>query len=448
MKPSPALRSLHAFLDSLQPAFTAPGFRRLILIFTGWALTAGTHAVTESLVVTGISGVHHHEAFHRFFSRGTWDPDEVGRLLFRLLERFIPPQAPLPVVIDDTLAPKKGAGVFGIASHLDAVRSTKRRKVFSFGHCWVVLAVLVKLPFAKRAWALPVLFRLYRSVKDCQAAKEAHQKKTVLARQMLEVLCSWTSRRLDVSGDVAYCCSTVTHELPDRVVLTGAMRPDAALFAPPEPPKRKRSGRPLKYGSRLLNPRELADDDEVPWQTCPANLNGTQTTASFKHMLACWPRVCGTKVLRIVVVRTEQGDIPIRVFFSTDKDMSVSQVLATYSRRWSIEVLFRDLKQQLGFSDSSARKKEAVLRVAPFVGLGYTALVLWAVTSTEAIRLAAPPLRPWYRHKHGLSFADILRAVRRAAGHEPIRRTPLISGNWSKIPKPRASRQIRLDFAA
>ena len=29
-------------------------------------------------------------------------------------------------------------------------------------------------------------------------------------------------------------------------------------------------------------------------------------------------------------------------------------------------------------------------------------------------KLATPPLRPWYRHKRGFSFEDILRAARRA----------------------------------
>jgi hypothetical protein len=443
-----ALRSLRSFLQTLRPAFTAPGFQRFSALFTGWVLTAGTHAVTESLVVTGLSAVHHHEAFHRFFSRGTWDPDEVGRLLFSLIERLIPVGTALPAVVDDTLATKKGANVFGIASHLDAVRSTKRRKVFSFGHCWVVLAILVKLPFSSRSWALPVLFRLYRSVKDCESAQDPHQKKTRLARELVDVLCSWTNRRIDLSGDVAYCCSTVTKDLPAQVVLTGAMRPDAALFAPASPTKHKRAGRRSKYGERLMNPRELADDDDVPWQTCQADLNGKQSTVSFKHLLACWPTVCGTKLLRIVVVQMERGDLPIRVFFSMDSTLSVSQILGIYSRRWSIEILFRDLKQLLGFAHSSARKKEAVLRVAPFVGFSYTILVLWATSSREAVRLAAPPPRPWYPHKTDLSFADILRAARRAAGHEPIRRTPMKLGELPNPRRPRSSRQTRLRFAA
>jgi hypothetical protein len=54
----------------------------------------------------------------------------------------------------------------------------------------------------------------------------------------------------------------------------------------------------------------------------------------------------------------------------------VRQILEGYASRWAIEVCFRDLKQLLGFADSSARKRAAVERVAPFVGFSYTVLTL------------------------------------------------------------------------
>jgi hypothetical protein len=52
--------------------------------------------------------------------------------------------------------------------------------------------------------------------------------------------------------------------------------------------------------------------------------------------------------------------------------------------------------------------------VAPFVGLVYTTLVVWAAEGAFRSPLAAPPTRPWYRHKKGLSFADVLRTAQRA----------------------------------
>ena len=148
----------------------------MLVIFVGWVLTSGTHAVTEALVMTAVAGRRHHEAFHRFFSRGTWNPDELAQQLLQWILRRLPPDKPIRVALDDTLAPKKGPHVFGIGSHLDAVRSTRRHRVFCFGHCWVVLAVLLPVPFSRRTWALPLLFRLYRNKKEC-AAKAAPYRK-------------------------------------------------------------------------------------------------------------------------------------------------------------------------------------------------------------------------------------------------------------------------------
>ena len=51
-------------------------------------------------------------------------------------------------VLDDTLAPKKGPHVFGLGCHIDAVRSTRRHKIFTFGHVWVTLAILLPVPFS------------------------------------------------------------------------------------------------------------------------------------------------------------------------------------------------------------------------------------------------------------------------------------------------------------
>src|SRR5215210_4248043 len=107
-----ALLTLVAILEVLRPALTRPGSENMRVLFCGWVLTPGVHAVTETLVQTGVAGRRHHEAFHRFFSRGTWSPDALGRLLFELILRLMPERTPLRAVIDDTLAPKKGAHVF------------------------------------------------------------------------------------------------------------------------------------------------------------------------------------------------------------------------------------------------------------------------------------------------------------------------------------------------
>jgi hypothetical protein len=386
----------------------------MLVVACGWILTQGPHAVTEALVVTGVSGRRHHEAFHRFFSRGTWDPDVLGYWLFRRLEPFIGDGA-VQVAIDDTLAPKKGPHVFGIGSHLDAVRSTRRHRVFCFGHCWVVLAVLVKVPFSRRTWALPVLFRLYRNLKDCAKHNAAYAKKTESAREMLDIFVSWVGdRRVEVAADSAYCNDTVTRGLPASVVLFGSMRPDAVLTELPVPKTTGGAGRPSKRGRPLPKPQRIARDGRRRWMKCTATLYGRATEVEYKTICAQWYRACGTGLLRIVIVATKGGNVPFRVFFCTDASLDVARILETYAGRWGIEVFFREAKQLLGFADSSARKETAVRRVAPFVGLLYTALVIWFVEGASGSTLAALPVRPWYTHKRGLCFTDILRTARRA----------------------------------
>lgn len=415
--PSDVLASFLGLVKEIfRPAMTRPGFANLLVVLIGWLLCHGpVHTITEALVAAAVAGQYHHEAFHRLFSRGAWSPDTVGCALVRYLLTKTGGQ-PLRVVLDDTLAPKKGPHVFGLGTHLDAVRSTRRWRIFAFGHCWLVLSVLLRFPFSSRTWALPVLFRLYRNREDGSTPEACYSKKTELAREMLTRLGSWTGEtRIELALDSAYCNSTVLRSLPPPFTVVGAMRPDAALTdaPPPAPSARRCGGRPPKRGPKRPKPLAVARDEHQPWRRCRAFLYGRVRTVSFKTFCAQWYRVCGVRLLRVVVVKTSAGEQPYRVFFCTDPTMDVRTILEGYAERWSIEVFFRDAKQWLGFADSPARTEAAVLRMAPFVGLVYSLLVLWFAEGAYRSPLAAPPVRPWYRQKKGVSFADILRAAQR-----------------------------------
>jgi hypothetical protein len=387
-------------LQAFRIVLTKPSFRNMLVVVLGWLLTQGPHAVTEALVMAGVAGQRHHAAFHRFFSRARWEPDEMGRWIFHRLLPFLGEGA-VQAVIDDALAPKKGPHVFGIASHVDAVRSTRRHRVFCFGHCWVVLAVLVSVPFSKRTWALSVLFRLYRSMKETASDEAAeYAKKTELARELLHGFVGWVGdRRVEFALDAGFCNSTVTQGLPPSVVVFGAMRPDAVLTAEPEARPEGARGRPKVRGKALPTPSEVADDKDRPWEKAEAFLYGKRTTVHFKTFCAQWYRVCGAHLLRV-------------------------------------EVFFREAKQLLGFADSAARLERAVRRVAPLAGLLYTVLVVWFLEHHGRSFTVSPPLRPWYGHKSGLSFADILRYARRAIATANILDLINDSHNFKNAPPP------------
>lgn len=400
-------------MESVSSAFTRPGARNAWVVFAGWVLTTGVHAVTQALVVTDVARRIHHERFHRFFSRGSWDPDALGRLLFERIVSRLCPDGRLLIALDDTLAAKKGTEVFGLGNHLDAVHSSKHCRVFSFGHVWVVLAVVVRVPFSSRSWALPVLLRLYRNRSDCERAGHRFWKKTELGRQMVEMLLSWAGdRSIDVVADSAYCNDTLMRGLSKQVTVCGAIRPDAVLTAAPVAGP-KRPGRRPTRGLTLPKPEQIYSDRAYPWHNASLTLYGRQTVVSYKVLRAQWYRGAGTRLGLVIVVHVERGRIPMRVFFCSDCQRDPLDVLTAYAGRWSIEVCFRDLKQHLGFADSSARKQAAVERVAPFVAYCYSLLVLWFSDGVCTSALAIPPIRPWYAHRKHASFADVLRAAQR-----------------------------------
>ena len=414
MRLNTSIRQFVGSLERFRTVFTNPTFYNFVIVAVGWLLSPGRHAVTAALVASSVSGLRHHAAFHRFFSTATWSPDELGRCLFDWLLRFVDTSEPIPLSLDDTLASKKGAKIFGIGNHIDPVRSTKRHRIFSFGHVWVVLAVVIRLPFCRRPWALPVLFRLYRSKKECLSNnKRLYRKKTELAREMLDVFAGWVhGRRCELSADSAYCNSTVTRGLARNIVLFGSMRPDAVLTAAPKQPTTKRMGRRCIRGPRLPTPEVVAHDEDS-WKTLVANLYRKTQQVTYKEMTAQWYRACGAALNKVIIVQTSQGNIRFRVFFCTDPELSAQYILERYASRWAIEVTFRDLKQLLGFSESQAWTRLAVLRTAPFVGIVYSVVVLWYAEFGRGSRFDWFPVRPWYPSKAAPSFADMLAALQR-----------------------------------
>lgn len=410
---APSLNTLLPILLLVSPAFTQPSFHRFLTLFSGWVRTTGLHAVTESLVVAGVSGTLHHAAFHRFFSRARWSLDEVGRLLLLKLVALSP--GPLRLVLDDTLCTHKGPKVFGLGVHVDAVRSTRKRRLLTFGHVWVVLAVLVPVPFSGRVWALPVLFRLFRTQADCQKTGGTHLKKTQLARQLVEQVKRWLpDKPVELVADSAYSCREVLRHLPPGVVFTGSMCANATLQRPRTRKYRSpTTGRLLTRDIRLPNPEKIARDKKVPWLCMTLTFYGELKQVQYKELVARWYRSAGKPLLKIVIVKVPRGQLPLRVFFCTDCTRTARQVIESYCWRWAIEVLFRDLKQLLGFSSSRARSRLAVLRTAPWVGLCYSLLVLWYMELGLDASQMGLPIRPWYRTKNTVAFADILRLAQR-----------------------------------
>lgn len=413
--PTTALATFAAVLSTFRGHFTAPTFVRFILLVVGWLLTCDPSSggcVTEALVAARVAGQMHWAAFHRFFSRASWDPDRLGQTLFHLLEPLLS-CAWIEVAVDDTVAQKRGPHVFGASVHVDAVTSTKKRKNLVRGHCWVELGVVVNVPWSKRAWFLPLLSRLYRGKKE---AGREYRTKSALGREMVNLVLTWVDpfRKVRLLLDSGYMGKTMLRDLPfERVTVFGSLKTNAALYRPPPTGqgrrKSKRRGRPRKKGTRLPTPATMHRDGRRRWTTTTFQVSHRERQKEALSLKVQWYGVLGPRINHVVLMREDTEKL--RVVLCTDETLAKESILEQGARRWPIEVWNREVKQLFGFADSPAWSKQAVLRTAPWVALVSGLIVVWFHRIyVKGMRIPMPE-RPWYVGKNDLSFADLVRAA-------------------------------------
>src|SRR5215218_3864971 len=164
-------------LGQFAPVFLQPTYQRFLVLLVAAILTTGRRTVSNLLRSVPGLAPGHPSSYHRVFSKRRWSSLRLARLLAKfILDHFVG-DGPVFLAGDDTVDEHRGAKVHGKGCHRDPVRSTHAFTAYRWGHKWVVLTILVKFPFATRAWALPVLVALYRCAEKVPAETKAEAKK-------------------------------------------------------------------------------------------------------------------------------------------------------------------------------------------------------------------------------------------------------------------------------
>jgi len=434
-----------SFVELLQPlagAMTSPSFTNLITLVTGWVFTP-RRTVTGMIVAARAVGEKHHSALHRFFARASWSLDQLGLIVLGLiLAVHGNADEPVLLAVDDTLARKRGVKTFGVGMHRDPLISSRRTTIVNWGHNWVVLCVLIQLPWRQgHAFALPILFRLYLNQDGAKKARRVYRTRPQLAVQMLEVVCkAHETRRFHAVADSAYGGQSVLNFLPINCDLTSRLVIDARLHdAPPQrkPGTPRKTGRPRIRGQRLDNPQQMLQR-RLKKQTL--TLYGRPTSMRIADTVA---RVYKTpdRPLRIVAIEPLTGQRGKQAFYSTVHDADAQQVLTWYAMRWAIEVTFHDSKQHLGFEQPQGWTRKAAERTAPMAMLLYTLIILWF--DRHGRHLYQPITLPWYRDKTQPSFADMLATLKQASVKQEVLATRL-TGRGSRKTQQLACHLVRM----
>jgi len=406
--PEPA-RSL---FDSLAGAFTRPTFLRFVVLALATILTIGGRTVCNLLRTLGVLAPGHPSSYHRVFCKRRWSSWRLAHGLAGWVFHHLVPSGRVFLAGDDTVDEHPGDNVFGKGCHRDPVRSTHSYTAYRWGHKWVVLSVLVRFPFTRRQWALPLLVALYRSQKDNDKAGRRHKAPARLLRQLCCVLLRWfRQRQFLLTGDNNYG----SHEMArfatrrrGRLHLVSKFYPDANLFEPPPP--YSGHGRPRVKGEELAKPEQVVAESgrtrlNVAWY------GGGRRDVEVVTGTGHWYKAGqGLVVVRWVFVHDLTGTRRDEYFLTTDVAMTAQEVIETYVGRWNEETTFQEMRSYLGLETTRGWREKTVLRVAPCLFGLYSAV---ACLYSQLPRRYARQRAVEWGGKQDVTFSDAITAVRR-----------------------------------
>ncbi|MFP4027442.1 MAG: hypothetical protein ACLFWL_06610 [Candidatus Brocadiia bacterium] len=102
---------------------------------------------------------------------------------------------------------------------------------------------------------------------------------------------------------------------------------------------------------------------------------------------------------------------PYMYLLCTDADWEAEGILSTCARRRSIEIVIRDAKQHAGLGDAQCRNPRAVERQPVFTLAMMSLVMAWYIGQGHVSDRSV--MMPWYRHKRGPTFVNMLNHARR-----------------------------------
>jgi hypothetical protein len=361
----------------------------------------------------GLAMEHRFTNYHRVLNRATWSALQASRMLLGLLvARLVPPGVPIVLGADDTVERRRGRQITAKGCYRDAVRSTKKHVIRCFGLKWVVMMLLVPVPWARRVWALPFLTVLCQPAEQGQTRR--HKTSMDWVRQMMPQVRRWLPGRplvLVVDGGFA-AVSLALACVKSQVAMVSRLRWDAALYHRPAPrPPGKRGPQPLK-GKRQRRLQAWAERTDTPWETVEVDWYGGRRKKLwvFSHTALWHTRGLPPVNIRFVLVGDPEGKLRMEAFFCTDLQATPVQILEWVVMRWSVEVTFEEGRALLGLETQRQWSDQAIARTTPVL-LGLFSLVTLLALQLSHGGQIPVPVTAWYP-KAEPTFSDGLGLVR------------------------------------
>ena len=220
----------------------------------------GRRTVTQALRHSAEQANPNFSLFHHVLNRASWSSLKVSRLLLQLLvTTFVAVGADVEIVIDETLERRWGSKITKRGRHRDSRMSARGKAVNTSGLRWVVMTLVVQLPWTRRSWALPFFSVIATTPKVSAQLQKRHKTVVEIAQQMVALVRRWLPDvPIKLIGDNAY--ASITLGLCCRahnVTLIAPLRMDATMYGPPGPRRAGSRGPLPKIGVNLPKPNEI-----------------------------------------------------------------------------------------------------------------------------------------------------------------------------------------------
>jgi DDE superfamily endonuclease len=398
------------------PLFFQRSWRHAEVLLVGAILAPGQRTVASILRIAGLARERRFVNYHRVLNRAAWDPRAASRLLLGLLLDAFAPRGPVLLGLDDTIERRRGKRIGAKGIYRDPVRSSKGHFVKASGLRWLSLMLLVPIPWAGRVWALPFLTALAPSERHRGEQGRRHKTLTDWGRQLVLQARRWMpDRPLVLVADSGFAALELLAALVrQRVTCVTRLRLDAALYGPAPPRRPGTIGRPRTKGERLPTPAVVLADPATAWQrlTVPDWYGEGERVVEICSETAVW-RHSGLPVvpIRWVLLRDPGRRFDPQALLCTDPAQEPLQIIHWFTRRWQLEVTFREVRDHLGVETQRQWSDKAIARTTPcLLGL-FSVVTLLATRLGHHARLQVADAT-WYR-KRRPTFSDTLAAVRR-----------------------------------
>jgi len=392
---------------------------RLNIIFTAMLFAKGRKTITSWLRATGIS--RRYKAYYYFIGSLAQKTETIATELFKIMiNRIYKNTNTILAAIDDSPTSRYGPKVAGAGIHRNPVPTPDGKK-FIYGHVWVTLSAIARHKNFGTI-GLPLLARMYVKAKDVKTIGLAFKSKTEQAVELSKWAyncCKNLGKQLWIVTDGGYTrASFLKPVIKTGIVVVSRLRKDAVFYAELKQPRKRKRGRPRKYGKRIKLDNVFGKPDG--WLKIEVFIYGKKQLKDVKVFKALYkPAGC---LVQVVIVR-ESMDC-FRAFLCTDLKVSAVKILEAVADRYAIEQNFSDIKEIEGACQQQVRTLGSNIGAFHLNLWLHSMVELWAWNKSAKV-LCDRSDSPWDDEKRRPSHADKCAALRRYV----LKQTFFVSSN-------------------